>query len=342
MFYKTIIQGRLEFGNPKSYEKVTKMFQQRVETYYKTDVIFKFEEIFLESDWSVEIPRYVNQVTDKAFRTTTSLLKYLAQFAVTGSIRAWLINEGEILQFETIEPDSDKGAILSYVKGKNLVKVIGKESEAIEALSQAIEKYDRHAQAYERRAKVNFFLKNFHDAIRDYNKCIALDPTIPTAYYGKAKILIIKEEYEEAIKNLEEAIKISIALQPLYWKSRRLKAECHIKLKQWSKAAFDLKLFTNRKFEEDNPNKDWLRWAQYNYAVTLMELNEIDDAIKILDKALSCPNVGQMVSDEDILVQRGLAKHKAGKSGFLKDLKDAAELGDTRASNLIKSISKRK
>ncbi|MBL0098847.1 MAG: hypothetical protein IPP49_01360 [Saprospiraceae bacterium] len=235
MYLKTIIQGRLEFGTQKSYDKVTKMFLQRLETYYKTDVFFKFEDIFKDEELSLEIPRYVGQVTDKAFRTTTNLLGYCAQFAVAGSIRAWLINEGEIVHFETLEPESDKGAVQSFVKGRRLVKVKGKESEALAALSQAIEKYDRHAQAYERRAKVNFLMKNYHDALRDYNKCINIDPTIPTAYYGKAKIHMLKGEWEDAIQNLDEAIKKSIALQTLYWKSRKLKAECHIKLKEWQK-----------------------------------------------------------------------------------------------------------
>ena len=248
MYLKTIIQGRLEFGTEKSYEKVTKMFLQRVETYYKTDVIFKFEDVFKDEALCLEIPRFVGQVTDKAFRTTTGLIGYCAQFAVAGSVRAWLINEGEIVHFETLEPDSDKGAVQSFVRGRKLVKVKGKENEAIAALSTAIEKYDRHAQAYERRAKVNFLMRNYHDALRDYNKCIGIDPSIPTAFYGKAKIHILREENELAIENLEESIKKSIALQTLYWKSRRLKAKCHIVQKEWQKAAFDLKLFTNRNF----------------------------------------------------------------------------------------------
>ena len=99
MYLKTIIQGRLEFGTEKSYEKVTKMFLQRVETYYKTDVLFKYEDIFKDEELCLEIPRFVGQVSEKAFRTTTNLLKYCVQFAIAGSVRAWLINEGEIVQF---------------------------------------------------------------------------------------------------------------------------------------------------------------------------------------------------------------------------------------------------
>ncbi len=338
VYLKSIIQGRLEFGTLKSYEKVTKMFLQRTETYYKTDVIFKFEDIFNEEELSLEIPRFVGQVTEKAFRVTTGLLGYCAQFAVAGSIRAWLINEGEVVQYELMEPQSDKGAVQSFVRGRKLVKEKGKEKEAIEALSSAIEKYDRHAQAYERRAKVNYLMKNYHDALRDYNKCISIDPSIPTSYYGKAKIHIIREEWKEAIQALEEAIKKSIALQTLYWKSRRLKADCHIQLKEWQKAAFDLKLFTNRNFEPDNPNRFWLRKCLYQYGNVLLETEDYAEAIKAYDKALNLPGVDDGIEESEILTNRGLARQKAGKNGYVKDIKDAASMGNKKAKNLLKAI----
>jgi tetratricopeptide (TPR) repeat protein len=338
MYLKTIIQGRLEFGTEKSYEKVTKMFLQRIENYYKTDVIFKYEDIFKDETLCLEIPRFVAQVTDKAFRTTSGLLGYCAQFAIAGSVRAWLINEGEIVHFETLEPDSDKGAVQSFVRGRKLVKVKGKENEAIAALSTAIEKYDRHAQAYERRAKVNLLMRNYHDALRDYNKCIGIDPSIPTAFYGKAKIHMVRNEWEQAIENLEESIKKSIALQTLYWKSRRLKAECHIVLKEWQKAAFDLKLFTNRNFEKENPNRFWLRWSFYQYGLVLMELEEFAEALKAFDKALNMPEIADGLNEVEILTQRGIAKQKAGKSGYVKDIKDAASKGGKKAKNLLKSL----
>ena len=338
MYLKTIIQGRLEFGTEKSYEKVTKMFQQRVETYYKSDVIFKFEDVFKDETLCLEIPRFVGQVTDKAFRTTTGLIGYCAQFAIAGSVRAWLINEGDIVHFETLEPDSDKGAVQSFVRGRKLVKVKGKENEAIAALSTAIEKYDRHAQAYERRAKVNLLMRNYHDALRDYSKCINIDPSIPTAYYGKAKIHMVRNEWELAIENLEESIKKSIALQTLYWKSRRLKAECHIVLKEWQKAAFDLKLFTNRNFEKENPNRFWLRWAFFHYGLVLMEIEEFVEALKSFDKALNMPEIADGLNEVEILTQRGIAKQKAGKNGYVKDIKDAASKGGKKAKNLLKAL----
>ena len=96
---------------------------------------------------------------------------------------------------------------------------------------------------------------------------------------------------DRAIENLEESIKKSIALQTLYWKSRRLKAECHIVQKDWQKAAFDLKLFTNRNFGKDDPNRFWLRFAFFHYGIVLLHLEEHSEALKAFDKALGLPPV---------------------------------------------------
>ena len=48
MFYKAIIQGRLDFGTPRSFETVVKMYNYRVENYHKNDILFKAEDIFNE------------------------------------------------------------------------------------------------------------------------------------------------------------------------------------------------------------------------------------------------------------------------------------------------------
>lgn len=339
MFYKAIIQGRLEFGNDKSYQKVRKMYDYRTENYYKGVLVFTAEEIFNDEELSLEIPRHVSQITEKNFKNTCSLLEYCAQFALAGSIRAWQIDEGNIMHYAIIEPDSDKVAVRSFLKGRKLVKQIGKENEAIKALTKAIEKYDRHAQAYERRAKVNFLLKNYHDAKRDYSKCINIDPTIPTAYYGRAKVHILEENYQEAINDLELATKLSIALQTVYWKAKRMKAECHIKLKQYEKAAFDLKFFSKRIFEKDDPNYAWTRWGYFNHGVVLLELKDYKEALIAFNNALDSDMGEGKIENKDILRLRGVAKKNAGKTGYLKDIREAAKLGDQQAKSLLKEYA---
>src|SRR5690625_3707330 len=87
MFHKSIFQGKIEFDNPRSYSKGLKMFRHRVDNYHKSiELIFDEEEIFNEEDLVMEIPRTVINVTEKAWKTTVSLLRYTAQFGMSGNI----------------------------------------------------------------------------------------------------------------------------------------------------------------------------------------------------------------------------------------------------------------
>jgi tetratricopeptide (TPR) repeat protein len=306
IYFKTIVQGRLEFGTAKSFEKVHKMFVQRAEQYHKNQVIFTAEELFDEAKLTMEIPRYVGQISEKVYKNTISLLSYCSQFAVTGSIRAWMSESGKIMHYNLMEPTSDKAAVQSFLKGRRLVKEKGKEEEAISFLNKAIEKYDRHAQAYERRAKVCFRMKNYHDAARDYTK----------------------------------ALKKSIALQPIYWKARKLKAECHLKLKQYDLAEFDLKLYSNRKFGKDDINNKYIRWSLFHYGSILIKKGEYNEALVQLNKALEVPQQPKSdINEGEILRMRGLAKKEAGKNGYIKDIKDAAKMGDKKAKTLLASFA---
>jgi len=336
LLYKTIVQGRLEFGSDKTYNTVLTQFQNRAEGHYKHELVLKEEDIFVHEENAIVIPRYVGQASEKWFKNTMILIGYCAQFAVAGSLKAWMTNEGKILHYFPIEPNSEKIVVQSYLKGKSLVKQKGKQEEAIESLSKAIEKYDRHAQAYERRGKVNFILKNYHDAERDYNKSLNIDDTNAHAYFGRAKIHTINEKYEEAIQDFEKALKTSVALQPLYWKSRRRKGELHMKLKQWEKAAFDLKLFGNRKFKKDDPNLPWHKTVLINYGLVLLEQEEYLTAIQVFDRCLEAEKGNSKVSRGVLLRHLGIAKKKAGKKDFKKILKQAVEEGDKVAANILK------
>ncbi len=339
MFYKTIIQGRLDFGTEKSFEKAARMYMYRLENYHKSSAIWKEGEIFDEEKLEMSIPRYVGQSSEKVFKNTVSLIAYCAQFALDGAVKAWLIDEGKILHYESIDPQSDKMAVQHYLEGKKLVKEEGKHEEAIEALNKAIEKYDKHAQAYERRAKVNFILQKYHDAARDYDKSLSIDDTNPHAWFGRGKVCLIKEEYKEAIENFDKALKFSVALQPLYWKARRLKSKAHFALKEFDKAAFDLKLFTKRVFTKDNDNYVWKKSGYFNYGKVLIELGEYKEALEWFDKALEAEISPDKIENKIILRFRGIAKQKAGVKEFKKDFQEAAELGDKESKVLLEALA---
>ena len=339
MLHKTIIQGRIEFGNEKSYNKALKMYNSRAESYYKNDVLFEPEEIFFPDTLCLNIPRFVKQVYHKSFRNTSALLEYVVQFGVSGEMNVWLLDEGKILHFKHLEPDSDKVAVQSYIKGKSLIGEKGKEEEAIQALNKAIDKYDRHAQAYERRARVNFLLKKEHDALRDYKKSIGLDPNNPYAYFGKSEVHLSKKEYQEATENLQMAIKKSVALQKIHWRSRRIKGKTHLLLEQYKEAEFELKLFTKRKFPEGNPNIMWQRDAFFDYGKVLLNLEDYAGAVEAFEASLDIEEGHDKIKDSEKLRYRGIAKQKAGQNGYKKDIKDAAELGDKEAKKMLKAIA---
>lgn len=336
---KTIIQGKLEFGNQKSYDKVFKMFLYRSENYYKSDVILDPDEVFNEDTLTLTVPRYVGTNLEKSWKNAVALLEYCAQFAISGEMGAWQTDSGKIINSAHIEPESDKAVVIQFRKGKKLADQEGKEEEAIVALTKAIEKYDKHAQAYERRANVNMVLKKHHDAMRDYNKCIKLDDSIPDAYFGRARIHIINDDLENAINDLELTLKKSIALQPIYWTARRVKADCLIKEERFEEAAFDLKLFTNRKFTEDNPNYKWRKEALSTYGKVLLDLEQYDEALKAFDAAFDIEENADGKDSGRRLYFRGVAKQRAGKSGFIKDIKKAADLGISEAADLLAEIA---
>ena len=131
MLFKTIIQGKIEFGTQKAFDMAVKMYVLRAENYFKNDVLFTTDEIFFQEDLSLKIPRLVKQVYGKSYKNTATLLEYIVQFGISGEMDIWQIEEGKILDFRHLEPSSDKVAVQQYLKGKTLVKEEGKEEEAI-------------------------------------------------------------------------------------------------------------------------------------------------------------------------------------------------------------------
>ena len=342
--YKTIIKGRLEFGTSKSYDKVLKMYEHRVENYYKMDVLIKEDEeaetqVFYENNLTLDVPRLITQSTVKTWKNTVSLLEYIAQFAVTGSFSMWMTENGTILRECIIEPQSDKGAVQAFLKGRELVQEEGKETEAMSALNRAIEKYERHAFAYERRGFINLKLKNYKDALYDFSKSIDVNPNIPEPHVGKAKVLMLEKNYAEAIADLAFAIKKSIPLQPIYWQARRMKADCHINLKEFDKAVFELKWFTQRKFTPDNPNYKFRKQGFFDFGKSLLEIGEYEESLKAFNTSMEIGKEDKAQPNADQFLYRGIARQRVGENGFTKDWSEAAQLGSEEASKLLAELA---
>lgn len=339
MTYKTIFSGRLEFGSPRSYEKVTKMYEHRVENFYRSEILLKGEEIFDEESQSLNVPRFITQASDKTWRNTINLLEYVAQFAVAGDLSAWMTDEGKVIKHKVVEPKSDKAAVQAFLTGRKLVKEAGRETEAKKALSQAIEKFERHAKAYERRGFVNFQLENYSDALYDYNKSIDINPGNPDAYLGRAFIYIHHNDLHKAIDDLNLAIKRSIPLQPVYWKARRLKGELHLKLEDYKAAILEFKLFTARKFLSTDSNFKWRKHTFFNYGKALLANGAYKEAVAAFNEASKLESADDDFTNAELLLHRGMALQKAGQKGYLKDWKAAADQGSKRAAELLEATA---
>jgi len=335
--FKTIVSGSLEFGSQKTYDKVMKMYEHRVENYYKTDLFVEFEEAFDPDTWILTIPRTVTLSTSKIWKNTLDLLEYLAQFALAGRIIAWMVQDGIIINESTIEPKCDKAAVQAYIRGREHTEEKGQEKEAISNFDKAIAKYSRHAYAYEKRGYVKLQLEDIKGAKIDFQKSKDINPNIPEPYVGLGKIKMIEKDYANALFDLSNAIKNSIPLMPIYWQARRMKIICHLELNQYAESLGDLKAFCNRRFSEDDPNYKHNDWAWFNYGKVLLEVGDSQQALEIFNKSVESLEKNKLDIDPDFLVYRGLARKQTGKSGYKKDWTQAAKRGSKKASELLKA-----
>ncbi|MBK7938059.1 MAG: tetratricopeptide repeat protein [Lewinellaceae bacterium] len=250
---KLIFKGRLEFGSERTYNMVLNHWNNRIENYFKTDILLKAEQVFSQDDFAMTVPQQVVMSTEKHWRSTTALLKEIAQFALAGKVGAWWVQNGQILAEYNIEPQSDKTAVLEFIRGRELAQQGGMEM-ASEALSNAISKFERNALAYERRGYVNYKLRNYNDALYDFSKSIDINPFNPEPHYGRGKIRMLKNEWENAAQDFDNAIKLSLAVQPIHWLARLRKGDSLYHAKRCSEAIPELKFFLQKKFAETDPN----------------------------------------------------------------------------------------
>lgn len=259
---KLIFKGRLEFGSERTFNMVLNHWNSRIENYFKTDILLKAEQVFSADDYALSVPQQVMMSTEKHWRNTTALLQEVAQFALAGKVGAWWVQNGQVLAEYSIEPKSDKTVVAEFIRGRDLASQGGME-KASEALSNAIAKFERHALAYERRGYVNYKLKNFNDALYDFSKSIAINPNNPEPFYGRGKVRMIKNEWDTAIHDFDQAIKLSLAVQPIHWLARLRKSESLYHSKRFAEAMTELKFYLQKNFLEADPNFRFRPKAEY-------------------------------------------------------------------------------
>ena len=259
---KLVFRGRLDFGSQRTYDLVLKHWQTRIENYFKAEVLFTAEEVFIPEDFSLNVPQQTLMSTAKYWRNTTSLLQEVAQYALAGNVGAWWVQNGQVLGEYQIEPNTDKAVVAEFIRGRELVLQGGME-QATEALNNVIEKFARHAAAYERRGYVNYKLKNFNDALHDFSKSISFNALAPEPYYGRGKVLMLKNEWDNAVLDFDLTFKGSLAVQPIHWLARLRKGDCLFHTKRYAEAIPELKNYLQRKFHGNDPNLRFRAKAEF-------------------------------------------------------------------------------
>lgn len=334
---KVMIKGYFEFGNPNTYDKVFKTFQQKKEVYYKNDILLKEPEGFDEVLYRIDVPKLLTlNVSEKTWKNTYYLIECMAQFAISGIFSIWITNKKDVVQLLTIEPKSEKGAVQDYIRGRAFGLEPGKEVEAFQSMNAAIEKFDRHATAYAYRGHLQLNLGNYDDALLDFTRSIEYSMNHPEAHNGRAAVLMAKGDYVNAIADLELALQKAVPMQSAYWEARRLKGESHFRIGEFEKAAFELKFFTKRAFLAEDPNIAYRKSAWLTYGMALLELKDYAESMKAFNAASEIKNDSQYSSE--VLLYRALARRHAGHIGFEKDLKAAADLGSQKAQRLLEEL----
>ena len=321
---KIIIKGRLDFGNVKSFEKALTLFKHRLENFYKNDTLIDIETMFDEEGSAFNIPRLITSGSNKTWNNTISAFEFLAQFAVSGQINAFIAEGGKAVSQYSIEPQNEKAAVQAYLAGKATVQCkSGEHEKAMRELDQAITSYNKHAMAYEKRGYVKFMLKQYDEALIDLEKSIALDDQNPDAYLGKAIIMSLRDKRKESIELLDNALKLCFPVQSIYWKMRRIKGHMHMKENQFAEASQEFKFFLNKKFENDDPNYSWVKVVMWDYANALIAIDNYEEALKWLNLIEDTPAHGKVVPLESFYTCRAELRKKLGVKNWEEDSKKA-------------------
>jgi Tetratricopeptide repeat len=300
MLVKAIFRANLQFGNTRSYELAVQTFHRTVEQLYKGEVCIKAEEVFDEATYSFAIPYICVTTLEKTIKNTAYLMRALSEFAQSGKGYCWILESGKALFTMAVEPTGEKTSIQYYLAGKQLAKEPGNEQRAIEELTKAIKKFPPHWTAYERRGYVHGLLGEFDKAVADFDKSLAINNCQSDAYFSRARVNMMQKNYAVAIADFDACCKNANPQQPLYWASRRMKAESCMKLGHYAEACKEYSFYSKPVFTEDNPNYAWSKTALLNYSFCLSKLNDEVNAKANFIKAYKSNNGIEPIVEGDL------------------------------------------
>lgn len=125
------------------------------------------------------------------------------------------MNEAEQNEEEQREKDQVL-TVSDYIRRGNRAYAEGRQQEAMDEYSKAIELDSNCAAAYNNRGAVYDELGQHEKALKDYDKAIELNPNYSNAYYNRGITYKNLEQHEKAIDDYARAIQLNPELKNAY------------------------------------------------------------------------------------------------------------------------------
>ena len=297
--YKIIISGQLQFQSKRVFDKVVEQYLHRMENYYKNDILLKAEDIFNEEEHNLYIPRTVRSGSDRDWQNTHNLLERVVSFSIAGSINMWRLNLGRVVDHHVLEPKSDRTTVQLFNRGRELVNQSDSEQDALKMMTKVVDRFERHAQAYERRGLVNVRLGNLDDALYDYNKSLGINPGLPEAHYGRGLVYNRLGEPEKAAIDFEAVTQNSIPHQSIYWMAQVALGDAYLRTGRMADALRVYNLFTKRKQRIGSLDR-YDRRVAYQLGRLLLQADRRTDALAAFNAALAASADPKAPATEEI------------------------------------------
>ena len=284
--YKVIIAGQLEFGSRRAFSQVMEQYAHRMENYYKNDILLKPEHIFKEEELTLDVPRTVLPSTERLWLNTLNLLERVVTFSIAGSLNLWRLDAGVMIDHHQLEPKSDRTTVQLFNHGRELVDQRDNEQEALRLMTKVVSRFERHAQAYERRGFINYRLGNDKDAHYDYSKSISINPLMPESYYGRGLVNLRLNDVPAAAADFEAVTKNSIPHQSIYWMAQVALGDAYLQLGRPTDAMRTYGMFTKRKQRIASLDR-YDRRVAFQLGELYLKAGRTSDAVVALERALA-------------------------------------------------------
>jgi tetratricopeptide (TPR) repeat protein len=243
-------------------------------------------------------------------------------------LEAYRIDNGIVVKSSVTEPKNDKQISLDYHQARALLDANSTDYSKIESLlTGVIESFPEHTQALHCMGYTYYKTNRLNEAVDMMNRAAKTGHHCYKVYYMRGLIYSQIGEFEKAVADFDQAIRYSLAIQDVHWKSRLEKARCLIELDVFDPAKKELGYFLARPFKAGSENEGRIREANFLMGQISMATENYEEAVRYFDLAKDHVVGEQFLSTAACIYYRGVAKQKSGTLTYSQDIERALNMG---------------